>query len=55
MAEAAWAMRPSMASSETGTSSARAIPVVDAREVRLKGISHPVEIVTIVWLDGPLP
>jgi len=30
----------------------RSIPVVGAREVRLKGISDPVEVVTIDWRAG---
>ena len=38
-----------IASRDTVTSSSRSIPVSDAREVRLKGISDPVEIVTIDW------
>jgi adenylate cyclase len=38
-----------VASHDTAASSARSIPVSDAREVRLKGISDPVEIVTIDW------
>jgi class 3 adenylate cyclase len=38
-----------VASHDTMTGSARSIPVVDTREVRLKGISDPVEIVTIDW------
>ena len=38
-----------IASRDTVTSSARSITVVDAREVRLKGISDPVEIVRIDW------
>jgi len=41
-----------VASRDTVTSSARSIPVSDAREVRLKGISDPVEIVTIDWREG---
>jgi class 3 adenylate cyclase len=38
-----------VASRDTVTGSVRSIPVSDAREVRLKGISDPVEIVTIDW------
>ena len=38
-----------VASRDTATSSGRSISVSDAREVRLKGISDPVEIVTIDW------
>jgi class 3 adenylate cyclase len=38
-----------VASRDTVTSSARSISVSGAREVRLKGISDPVEIVTIDW------
>lgn len=38
-----------VASHDTVTSSGRSLPVSDAREVRLKGISDPVEIVTIDW------
>ena len=38
-----------VASRDTVTSTARSIPVSDPREVRLKGISDPVEVVTIDW------
>ncbi|MBA3736974.1 MAG: adenylate/guanylate cyclase domain-containing protein [Actinobacteria bacterium] len=41
-----------IASRDTVTSSARSIPVVDAREVRLKGISDPVQVVAIDWRKG---
>jgi class 3 adenylate cyclase len=44
-----------IASSNTVTSSSRSIPATDAREVRLKGISEPVEVVSLDWRDGPMP
>ena len=38
-----------VASSDTVASSARSFPVSDSREVRLKGISHPVQVMAIDW------
>jgi len=40
-------------SSATVAASGRSFPVSSAREVRLKGIADPVEIVTIDWRDRP--
>jgi class 3 adenylate cyclase len=44
-----------VASRDTVASSARSFPASDAREVRLKGISQPVEVVSLDWRDGPMP
>jgi len=44
-----------IASIDTAAGAVRAFAVSDAREVRLKGISEPVKVVTIDWREGPLP
>jgi class 3 adenylate cyclase len=41
-----------LASADTVSSSGRSFTVSDAREVRLKGISDPVEVVAIDWREG---
>ena len=43
-----------VASRDTVAGSARSIPVSDAREIRLKGISEPVEVVSLDWRDGSM-
>ena len=43
-----------LASRDTVASSGRSFPVSDTREVRLKGISEPVEVVSLDWRDGPI-
>ena len=43
-----------VASRDTVAGSARSIPVSDAREVHLKGISEPVEVVSLDWRDGSM-
>jgi class 3 adenylate cyclase len=44
-----------LASAGTVAGDARSFAVSDAREVRLKGIADPIEVVAIGWRDGPRP